>query len=202
MLTLIRAGWVEQIDDGAYRLTLRAVGIAGSALQQAGLGSSTASLLTQLSDLVGETASMAVLQDGLPHIIQRAEVGGARPAHVPWGTALTLHYSASGRVLYAYADAAQAAEIRDLGGQVPTEAICRDVIAVGYALSREGQDVQAIAAPIFDHRGVCVSALSLIAPATRFEIDRFKRPLLEVAAQITRLLHGKPPPPPDISDGA
>src|SRR6218665_1290494 len=64
LLTLVKAGWVEQLDDGRYRLTLKAVGIGGAALEQAHLGARTISLLKDLVDAAGETASLAVLQDG------------------------------------------------------------------------------------------------------------------------------------------
>jgi IclR family KDG regulon transcriptional repressor len=61
------------------------------------------------------------------------------------------------------------------------------------ALSRPDIDVRAIAAPVFDHNGLCSSALSLVAPSHRFDFERLRGPLLETAQKITALLQGKTP---------
>lgn len=193
LLTLVRAGWVEQMKDSSYRLSLKLVGMAGAALEQANLGQRTIVALRELAAAAGETASMAVLQEGQPYIIQRAEADGMLRVAQPIGTSFLLHDSASGRILYAYADQAQRNVIRKLAGEVPDDAMCAEVLRLGYALSQDGLDVRAIAAPIFDHRGFCISALSLVGPTMRFDEHRLKVPLIESAVQITAQLHGRAP---------
>ena len=193
LLTLVRAGWIEQMEDSSYRLSLKLVGMAGAALEQAHLGQRTLVALRELATAARETASLAVLQEGQPYIVQRAEADGMLRVAQPIGTSFLLHDSASGRILYAYADEAQRDSIRRLVGEVPDDKTCAEVLAAGYALSREGQDVRAIAAPIFDHRGLCISALSLVGPTMRFDEHRLKVPLTESAIQITAQLHGRPP---------
>ena len=193
LLTLVRAGWIEQMEDSSYRLSLKLVGMAGAALEQAHLGQRTLVALRELATAARETASLAVLQEGQPYIIQRAEADGMLRVAQPIGASFHLHDSASGRILYAYADEALRGAIRKLVDKVPDERTCDEVLSVGYALSREGQDVRAIAAPIFDHRGVCISALSLVGPSMRFDEHRLKVPLIDSAIQITAQLHGRPP---------
>ena len=193
LLTLVRAGWIEQMEDSSYRLSLKLVGMAGAALEQAHLGQRTLVALRELATTASETASLAVLQDGQPYIIQRAEADGMLRVAQPIGTSFQLHDSASGRILYAYADEALRAAIRNLVDQVPDEEMCREVLELGYALSRPGQDVRAIAAPVFDSRGICISAVSLVGPSMRFDEHRLKVPLIEGAIRITAQLHGKSP---------
>ena len=155
----------------------------------------TVALLKDLVAAAGETASLAVLQEGQPYIVQRVEGDGLLRARQPIGAAFPLHTSASGRVLYAFAEDDYAERIHAVVPDVPDEEMCRQVRADGYALSRDGEDVRAIAAPVFDHRNVCVSALSLVGPSSRFDAERLKGPLLKTASQITAMLQGKIPAP-------
>ncbi|MDI6025636.1 IclR family transcriptional regulator [Corticibacterium sp. UT-5YL-CI-8] len=193
LLTLVRAGWIEQMEDSSYRLSLKLVGMAGAALEQAHLGQRTLVALRELATAARETASLAVLQEGQPYIVQRAEADGMLRVAQPIGTSFLLHDSASGRILYAYADDAQRESIRRLVNEVPDEHTCQKVLSLGYAMSREGQDIRAIAAPIFDHRGLCISALSLVGPTMRFDEHRLKLPLIDSAIQMTTQLHGRMP---------
>lgn len=190
LLTLVEAGWVEQDDDGRYRLTLKAVGIGGAALEQANLGERTVPYLKELASEVKETASLAVLQGGQPYIVQRAEEGGLLQARQPVGTGFPLHSSASGRVLYAFADPVTAGQIRSMVAEVPDEALSEQVRRDGYAFSDDGTGVRAVAAPIFDHGRNCIAALSLVGPETRVDAPALVEPLLRAASRLNAMLAG------------
>lgn len=191
LLTLVEAGWVEQIEETRYRLSLKAVGIGGAALEQANLGERTVPLLKELAAEARETASLAVLQGGQPYIVQRAEEGGLLRARQPVGTGFPLHSSASGKVLFAFADPHSAALIRTQVDKVPDDAVCDQVRADGYAFSDNTGDVRAVAAPVFDHRNACIAALSLVGPMSRINAPALVEPLLRTAARLTALLQGK-----------
>ncbi|WP_244846194.1 IclR family transcriptional regulator [Mesorhizobium sp. L-8-3] len=191
LLTLVEAGWVEQIEESRYRLSLKAVGIGGAALEQANLGERTVPLLKELAAEARETASLAVLQGGQPYIVQRAEEGGLLRARQPVGTGFPLHNSASGKVLFAFADEHSARMIRAQADKVPDEATCEKVRADGYAFSDNTGDVRAVAAPVFDHRNACIAALSLVGPVSRINAPALVEPLVRTSRRLTALLQGK-----------
>jgi DNA-binding IclR family transcriptional regulator len=59
------------------------------------------------------------------------------------------------------------------------EQVRREKFAVSSGMSYEG--VRAIGAPVFDSRGECAAALTLVGPVPRFDVNRL-RPLVEKAA--------------------
>lgn len=200
LVTLIEAGWVEQTEDGRFRLTMRAMKVAGAALEQAGLGDRALPLLRELVAEVGETASLAVIQDRVAIIIQRVESGGVLQARAPLGTAMSLINSASGRVLIAFADEEEVQSLKRASVPLPEEKVLRDVRRHGVGVVARHIEVAAVAAPVFDHRQRCIAALSLVGPRGRFDIDRMSGPVLAAARKLSLMLGGRPwRPSPAVS---
>jgi IclR family transcriptional regulator, KDG regulon repressor len=192
LVTLIEAGWVEQTEDGRFRLTMRAMKIAGAALEQAGLGDRALPVLRQLMTEVGETASLAVIQDRVAIIIQRVESGGVLQARAPLGTAMSLRDSASGRVLIAFADREELDLLKRASADLPEDTVLTEVRRRGFGVVARHIDVRAVAAPVFDHRQRCIAALSLVGPKGRFDVDRMTAPVLAAAAKLSSMLGGDP----------
>lgn len=192
LVTLIEAGWVEQLDDNSFQLTMRAVKIAGAALEQAGLGERTLPILKELVAEFSETASLAVIQNSEPVIVQRVEAGGILHARAQLGTTMELPTSASGRVLAAFASPGELKALRASGAQFPDPETLRKVRETGVGLAAGLSGVRAVAAPVFDHRRHCVAALSLVGPAARFDVERLTQPVLAAANKLSVLLGGMP----------
>lgn len=197
LLTLIEAGWVEQDEDMRYRLTMHACRMAAAALEHADLGTRVHPVLEALVQRVKETASIAVLDRGVPSMVARVESDSLLRAEQKIGSTLSLEGSASGRVLTAFADTMTLARLRERGEPLAAEDILAETRAKGYAVSSgyTQTGVIAIAAPIFDLHERCVATLSLVMPETRFKLDTFKGPLIEAAETITRIQQGKHPAP-------
>lgn len=196
LLTLIEAGWVEQDEDMRYRLSMHACRLAAAALEHADLGSRATVILEKLVQQVQETASLAVIDRGMPCIVARVDSESLLRAEQKIGTTLSLEGSASGRVLTAFADEMTLARLRTSGEPFATEELLAATRRDGYAISSgyTHSGVVAIAAPIFDLRDRCMATLSLVMPETRFEIDRVKQQLLDAAEAITRIQQGKQSP--------
>jgi len=194
LLTLIEAGWVEQDEEMRYRLSMHSCRFAAAALEQADLGARVQPVLETLVAKVKETASVAVLDKGLPFVVARVDSESLLRAEQKIGTTFELEGSASGRILTAFADANTLARLRQNGGKLAAEDILAEARANGYAISSgyTHSGVIAIAAPIFDIRGKCFATLSLVMPETRFELENFKQPLLDAAAAITSIQQGGP----------
>jgi DNA-binding IclR family transcriptional regulator len=193
LLTLVVAGWVEQLPDGSYRLTLRAARLARAATEQAGLGDRAMRVLQALVAEVKETASLAVLEGEMPCIVQRVEPAGVLRVELRVGAALSLSGSASGRVLVAFADAATLLRLRLSGADLPEDAVCTEVRRQGFAVSsgHSIEGIRAAAVPVRDAEGRCLAALSLVGPSQRFDAAAWVAPLLGAATRLTAMLEGR-----------
>jgi DNA-binding IclR family transcriptional regulator len=192
LLTLTQAGWVEQTVEGAYRLSLQAARAGNAALEQANLGERSTAVLQELVVETHETASLAALSGLHAQIIKRVEAEVVVRAQVQIGTRLSLDQSSSGRVLSAFATAQQRGLLARRGATLPSAALLREVARKGYAVS-SGKDVpgvRSVAAPVFDAKGACLFALSIVAPIQRFEEARLARPLLRSAEKLSALIAG------------
>ncbi|MFC4117681.1 IclR family transcriptional regulator [Nonomuraea zeae] len=194
LVTLVAAGWMEQADDGAYRLTLRPTRIGQAALRQAGLGERVLPNMERLVDVVREAVSLAILERGTATIIQRIEPGRPLQVDLRAEATMPISRSASGQVLLAWATERQLAELRELGVELPGEEELANVRLRGYATS-EGrwlEGVIGIAAPVFDVRGRCVGALSVAGPSSRFDREKGAKALMDTVSEINEVLSGRP----------
>lgn len=195
--TLVEAGWIEQDENGAWRLTLHAARVGEAVLKQAGLGERSSRVLQELVLDVGETASLAMLHGVQAQLVQRAEAEVVVRVERRVGTLLSLDQSASGRVLTAFATPELLALLEKKGAVLATAAVLREVKKKGYAIST-GKDVagvQSAAVPVFDARGICIAALSIVTPVERFAGEKYIRPLRRAAEKLRALIAGGPTAP-------
>jgi DNA-binding IclR family transcriptional regulator len=192
LLTLTEAGLIEQDEQSRYRLSMHLCRFAAAALEQADLGTRVLPILQELVHAVKETASLAVLDRGLPCIVSRIESESVLRAQQKIGTTMSLEGSASGRILTAFADDTTMRRLKENGEELASDEIIAAARRDGYALSSgyTQAGVRAIAAPVFDLHGRCAATLSLVMPETRFKLETFKAPLLRAADEITKLQQG------------
>jgi len=196
LVTLIAAGWVEQTEAGAYRLSLHAAHSGAMALEQASLGERATVVMQELVHEVRETASLAVLAGIQAQLVKRVEAEVVVRAQVRVGTLLSLDQSSSGRVLTAFAAADVLDSLRRRGAALASPAVRAAVRRNGYAVStgRDTPGVRSIAAPVFDAGQRCVSALSVVAPVSRFDADRYVQPLLRATEALHASMSAMPSP--------
>jgi DNA-binding IclR family transcriptional regulator len=192
LLTLVEAGWVEQDHEMRYRLSMHSCRLAAAALEQADLGARIQPILEMLVSRVKETASLAVLDRGVPCIVSRVESKSVLRAEQKIGTTMSLEGSASGRILTAFADEATLERLKQSGEPLAAADLLDEAREKGYAVSSgyTHTGVVAIAAPIFDIHKKCLSTVSLVMPETRFELEAFREPLLDAARTITNMQQG------------
>ncbi|WP_274424977.1 IclR family transcriptional regulator [Chelativorans sp. YIM 93263] len=192
LLTLVEAGWVEQDEQSRYRLSMHVSRLAAAALEQADLGTRVQPILEGLVHETKETASLAVLDRGVPCIVSRVESDSVLRAEQKIGTTMSLEGSASGRILAAFADEATLRRLKEGKEELASEEILAAARADGYALSSGYSQVgvRAVAAPVFDVHGKCSATLSLVMPETRFNLEAVKGLLLQAARKISELQQG------------
>ncbi len=189
LLTLVRAGWVEPTHDGLYRLSLHAARVGDAALAHASLGDRAEAVLRELADTTGETASLAVVDDGRIRIARRAEPHGVLKAELRIGAVLTLDGSASGRILAAFLPQGTLDELLRAGGILADSHVIEAARETAYATSsqRDMPDVMAVAVPVEDAQQQCYAALSLVGPVSRFDAQALLGPLRDAAAELAAM---------------
>jgi IclR family transcriptional regulator, KDG regulon repressor len=192
LLTLVEGGWLEQDEQGRYRLSMHVARLAAAALEQADLGSRVQPMLQELAHEVKEAVSLAMLDRGLPIIVSRVESESLLRAEQKLGTILSLEGSASGRVLTAFADDITRRRLKETGERLPSREVLQAARRDGYTLSSGlvQTEVRAIAAPVFNVYGKCSAALSVVAPQTRFKLEAVRGPVIKAAAKITKFQQG------------
>ncbi|HEV7318456.1 MAG TPA: IclR family transcriptional regulator [Ensifer sp.] len=192
LVTLVEAGWIEQTQDGRYRLTLRVVSHAAMALEQSNLGARFAGVLEEMVTQSGETASLAVLDGKDAVIVRRVESRGVLRADLKVGAHLRLDRTAFGRVLVSHARPEIIERLRVQGVSLPDDEMMALVRQQGYAISEvEGpRTVSAVAAPILDAQGECIGALALSGPFQGFDTEKCAGIVIAAAAASSGRMRG------------
>lgn len=187
---------VEQTQDrGKYRLGFGILRLASAVPGQLDVIHQARAICEQLAAHVGETVNIAVRRSHFVVNIDQARGPSAVATHNWVGELTPLHATSSGKVLLAYMTPEERRKAlaesglerltphtitsqRDLDAQV--EAAARD----GYASSIEEleEGLNAVAAPVRDHTGRVIAALSVSGPVYRFTEERLREVVPDVLA--------------------
>ncbi len=199
LVSFSKIGLVEQDRaSGRYGLGPLALQLGLMALQQADPVRIATPLIEDLASASGHTVAMAVWGTHGPTIVRLAESPAAVHVNMRHGTVFSLTGTASGQLFAAFLDAALArplydAERRSAGPRkLPSwtqfaATTLAEVRAQGLARADGAvvAGVSALAAPVLDHRGQIVLALTAIGPSAALD-TRWDGPLagqLRLAAQ-------------------
>jgi DNA-binding IclR family transcriptional regulator len=186
LVSFIRTGFVDRDPDtGRYRL-----GPASLQLGLSALGSTDAIYLAtqaiiELRDKLDETTALAVWGSHGPTIVRIEEASRAVTINARPGTVLPLLSSSSGQVFGAFLPASMTAqimhnEVRANKKRGDTRLPCsqQDALALMEDVRRRGlgrvtgemmPGIHALAAPVFDHRGHAVVAITAMGPSEVFD---------------------------------
>ena len=183
LLTLVQSGWLDQTDDGRYRLGFLVVQAGQAALEQANIGERVTPVLQGLSLALGESVSLAEFAGVNVRIVRRIEAEVVVRAQVRVGTLLSLNESASGRVLTAFATPEVLEQLRQRGGALASAGVLAEVRSQGYAVStgKDTPGARTLAMPVFDAQRRCAYAVSVVAPAERFRPEKYMQQLRSAA---------------------
>lgn len=178
--TLAERGFLERSPGGdAFRLGAQLVRLGMLALASRDLVSAAYPPMARLAERTGETTVLSVLDDG--EAVDVAQVDGPHLVSArQWiGRRSPLHASSDGKVLLAFADAASrrprsALTSRTVTGERALRAQVERVRAQGWASAvGELEDgLNGVSAPVRDHLGHCIAAISISGPEYRLLTDR------------------------------
>jgi DNA-binding IclR family transcriptional regulator len=194
---------VEQAQErGKYRLGFGILRLASAMPGQLDVTQQARPVCEQLAAQLGETVNIAVRRSHFVVNIDQARGPSAVAAHNWVGELTPLHATSSGKVLLAYMTPEERREVlaasglarltkhtitsaRELEAQV--EAAARDGFASSIEELEEG--LNAVAAPVRDHTGVVIAALSVSGPVYRFTGERLREVMPDVIAASAAISH-------------
>jgi len=203
--TLKHRGYVEQNSHTQkYQLGLKALELGMAKLHQMDLVREATPCLKELVNQCNETVHLGVLEEGEVLYLAKEESSQTIRMISYVGKRAPLHCTALGKVLLAYLSEEERKKI--LGEKVlprftentitnrrELEKELSKVKKQGFALDREENEknVRCIAAPIRNHQGKVIAALSISSPI--FRIDKnaqnnLKEALLEISKKISKRL--------------
>jgi DNA-binding IclR family transcriptional regulator len=201
--TLERMGFLERTGEG-YRIGAAVLRLGFEYIASLDVSELGRPVVERLRD-DSELAAQLVIRDGTEVvIIARAAAASAFASNVNVGTRLPAHATILGRILLSGASDAELERLYP--GALPRvsprsprtlaelKKLLRQDAARGYAVSESyfESGISAVAAPVRDHSGKIVAALSVTAPRPRLEPkerDRLVKLVLDAAADLSRRLN-------------
>ncbi|SEC86404.1 transcriptional regulator, IclR family [Beijerinckia sp. 28-YEA-48] len=199
LASLTRAGWAVQ-SDTAYRLGPEAIAMAAACLAGVSVMKLAMPILEDLCRRSGRSAGLAVWGSHGPTIVALEETADPVSMNIRPGTVAPVLSSASGLVFAAYApagltDDAIATELQErplrhgFRSQAALTRALADIRAQGFVSIHSGwvAGIDAVAVPVFDHRGRLEAALLTIgrdrrAPGMKAEVTHLK-PAIDILRQ-------------------
>jgi IclR family acetate operon transcriptional repressor len=199
---------VLRIDEPGprYRLGLALLRYGDLVAQQTTLGKSALPLLHELTEETGLTARLALNDDGYPVFVERVDGRGAVRFHTPLGQRESPHATGAGKVILAQLDDAEVARVVEEAGLVrhtantitSAGAFARELVRVrlvGYGVDNEeeSEGIICVGAPVFDHQGRCVGAISLTGLKVDIpegEVGRLGVKVRDYADRLSTMLKG------------
>ncbi len=203
LMTLRDLGYVRK-DDDRWFLTMKLFSVGSKALDHIELPKVARPVAERLSADLGETVHMGVLDEGEALYVLKIESKYTIRMYSRVGKKIPLYCTAIGKILLAdLGEGERAAAMADMK-LVPftphtirdREALERELERVrtqGFAVDAEEHEegVACIAAPIRDHQGRAVAAMSVSWPTFRFDEARrteYRDRIRAAAAEISAVL--------------
>ncbi|MBC3193155.1 IclR family transcriptional regulator [Pseudonocardia sp. C8] len=181
-------GLVEQIGDrGKYRLGFGLIPLAGRVAERLEVTTQGRPVCEELAARLGETVNIAIPDQGFAVNVDQAR-GPAMVTTYNWlGRITPMRSTSSGKVLLAAAVAEDPDALPDDLGPRERKALADELAKVaerGYAWSLEEYEtgLNAVAAPVRDHGGTVIAALSVSGPAYRLPAERVEEVTPDVVA--------------------
>jgi DNA-binding IclR family transcriptional regulator len=204
MSSLAKLGFLNKTDDNRYRLGWRLVTLSETLLATTELRKESHPVMEDLATQYQETIHLAVLEDTQAVYVDKLEGRQAvRVELTSLGARLYAHCSALGKVLLANSDEDEVKRIIQTAGLprftehtiTREDALLQELAKIrkqGFAYDLEEilPDLCCVAAPIYNHKGQVIAAISMSIPAYRFRRSQteYRDSIVRVARIISKRL--------------
>lgn len=203
--TLVKHGFVEQ-DKGVYRIGVRAFVVGSAFLAHLDLRTKALPYLFELRNRTGETVQLAILENfhvvyiervlsQFPIAYMKSRVGAVIPAYCTGLGKAMLAFSTP-EIVQRYLDTVRLEPFTEHTITDPARFVeeLNETRWRGYAIDRgeREESVRCVAAPIFNHEGIVIAAVSVAGPAERMSWPLEGSPLaekvIEIAHQVSAVI--------------
>ena len=204
MSSLAKQGFLNKTEENRYRLGWRLVTLSETLLATTELRKEARPVMEDLASQYEETVHLAVLDDTQAVYVDKLEGRQAvRVELTSLGARLYAHCSALGKVLLAYSPEKEVNRIIQTAGLprftdntiTEDETLFQELIKIrkqGFAYDLEEilPDLCCVAAPVYDHTGQVIAAISMSIPAYRFRRSQtdFRDGIRRAAKKISKRL--------------
>ncbi len=205
LATLVCRGYVEKnLQTDRYQLTYRLFAVGSPAADRFGLREAAHPIMERLAAETGETVNLGVLDGTRVVNLHKVESRHLLRMHMEVGGGVPAHATALGKVLLAALRPFEVAERlgaqrltrqtrRTIGDRPSLRRTLARIRAQGFAIDDEecSLGLRCVAAPILDHRGSAVAALSLSGPTQRLShvaLARMAGDIRAAALEVSRRL--------------
>jgi IclR family KDG regulon transcriptional repressor len=202
LLTLQELGYVRRVDGDRWAITLKMFNMGSRALDHLDLHSASRAIAEELSEDLGETVHMGVLEGDSAVYVLKIESRYTIRMFSRVGRRIPLYCTSIGKVLLAYStDEEREAALKGvrllaftkktLANRVALDAELARIREQGYGLDDEEHEegIHCIGAPVFDHTGSIVATISVSWPGFRYKreeesakIDKIKSAAARISA--------------------
>ena len=193
--TLQRGRYVDRDPGGPYRLGLRFVALAEGVLARIDVRELARPRLRALMEETGETATLSVPGATEAITVDFVPSGASVMSMAHIGRPSVAHATAVGKVMLAFGG--EAATPNELTAYTPLTitdpAVLADEVAAvrehgwSVAAGEREPELNALAVPVFDHRGALMAIVGLQGPAARLTDERRRAVLPAVRATAAAL---------------
>jgi DNA-binding IclR family transcriptional regulator len=181
---LIEQRLVRQDGDGTYRMGIGVLGLASACMTDLDIRSTAQPTLREIAKDTGQTVHLLVYSEGRVTYVDK--VVGASPIQMASriGDTGAAYSTASGKAMLAFLGDEELERVIALGLRARTAATITDAAELREHLATvrergcayddlENEDgIRCIAAPVFNHAGACVCAISISGPAELVAANR------------------------------
>jgi IclR family acetate operon transcriptional repressor len=203
LATLAAAGYVEQADNGRYRLGVRLVQLGNTVLDRLDLRELSQPALRSLVVATGETATLSVPGEGEAMTIDFVRSPSSVQGVVQVGRPSVAHATGTGKVMLAFGGVSiPAGPLQRFTTLTVVDPLrlareIEHVRAQGWAaaVGEREDDLAAVAAPVRGSRGELAAILGVQGPTARFDAEaraRVLEPLLAATASLSTRLGWAP----------
>jgi len=204
LLTLRDLGYVHRDEGDKWFLTMKLFGMGSRALDHMELPVVARPIAVKLSQDLGETVHMGILDDGEVLYILKIESRYTIRMYSRVGKKIPVYCSAMGKTLLAHANAAVREDLlssiklvqftpNTIKDRTSLEKALNKILADGIAQDAEEHEegITCLAAPIRDHTGGVIAALSVSWPLFRFDPSmkgKYSARIIDAADEISAIL--------------
>jgi DNA-binding IclR family transcriptional regulator len=180
---LVRRGYARQDPDTErYEIGARLLPLAESARERFGVLDAMRPEMARLREATGQAVTASVVSDGAVTVLEMLPGRTLIEFGVRPGARLALEGSAQGLIALAFGDPAGAALSADVQAEIEA------VRGQGWATAadRVMAGVNALAAPVLDHRGRACGALAIVGPTQMIAAQPTPEQIAEVTGAARR----------------